>query len=224
MLEPSKSIQFDSWRQLLDWLPKATESQLLTVFVWASDQSQVPAAERAQIDLVRRTAFEDLVRRTRDRLKSYLVNRQGVRDEHLAEDVVQETLLQVYIRAVQFDPHRSFWGWIYRIAYNKLIDHLRRKRPGAIGIGGQSDEEFEGQLHKLAVTNTNPENAALEHERRERLTQQINRLPALQRQIVQRKLDGEKGTDIAQSLGKSSGYVSQIFHEALEVIREQLGE
>jgi len=223
MLEPVATVQFDSWPRLFDWLPGASEAQLLTVFVWASDQAQAPAGERPQLERVRRTAFDDLVRRSRDRLRSYLVNRVGIRDPHLAEDIMQETFLLVYTRAEQFDPQRSYWGWLYRIAHNKHIDHVRRQRPGIIG-SGQPEADLDSTLQRLAITTETPESAALQRERQERLTALIGRLPAVQRQIIQRKLDGGKGIDIAQELGKSPAYVSQAYHEALEVIRDQLGE
>ena len=37
-------------------------------------------------------------------------------------------------RAEQFDPERSFWGWLYRIARNKYIDALRRQKPSPRGM------------------------------------------------------------------------------------------
>lgn len=222
MLEPSKSLRFESWRQLLDWLPRASESQLVTVFVWAS-AAEAPASERGPLEQVRRGAFEELVRRCQERLKSYLTRRHGVRDEHLVEDIVQDTLLQVYSRAELFDPERSFWGWILRIAQNKYIDHARRRRPGLLGRG-TTESELDSEFEKLAVSSATPESDALARERRERFRQLVARLPATQRRIVQRKLEGARGIDIARELGKSTGFVSQAFHEAIEMIQEQLGD
>jgi RNA polymerase sigma-70 factor (ECF subfamily) len=223
MLEPAASLQFDTWRQLLDWLPRASEAQLLTVFVWAGDQGQVPAAERFQLEEVRRIAFEELVKRTQERLLRYFIGRHGLRDRHLADDLVQETLLQVYTRAELFDPERSFWGWLLRIAHNKLVDHLRRQRVRVVG-SGQTEEDLEQQLQKLAVTTVTPDASLLQQERQERLAQLVARLPGLQRRIMELKLAGVKGIDIAQQVQRSPGFVSQAFHEALEVLQDQLGE
>lgn len=44
-----------------------------------------------------------------------------------AEDVVQESLLQVHSSAAQFDPHRRFKPWLFTIAANKARDYLRRR-------------------------------------------------------------------------------------------------
>ena len=53
-LTPSESVRFDSWTELLKWLPEATESQLMTVFVWAGDQKNVPAGEKQRLGFLRR--------------------------------------------------------------------------------------------------------------------------------------------------------------------------
>lgn len=223
-LKPSQSIHFESWKDLLQWLPKASESQLMTVFVWASDQKSVPAGEEKRLAQVRKEAFEHLVQRTRGVLTRFLTRRHNCRDPHLAEDVVQDVLIQLYRRAEQYDPQRSFWGWLYRIARNKYIDALRRQRPGDTGTGWSSDADgaLGKWLEKAALGGPTPESAALAEERRQRLEAAIHRLPPVQQTIFRLKQEGTKGTDIARQLGKSQAYVSQAFHEALEFLRDQL--
>ena len=225
-LDPSKALHFDSWQQLLLWLPRASEGQLMTIFVWAGDQRNVPVEAVRELAEVRKESFEVLVGRTRNRLRSFLDHQHGCRDPHLTEDVVQDVLLQIYCRAEQFDPQRSFWGWIYRIARNKYADSLRRLRPGSVGAGqtGAGPDEQEKWLEEQAVTTATPEDDAVARERKQRLADAIAKLPGLQRQIVQHRLDGVKGTEIAKKFQKSQAYVSQAYHEAVAVIREQVGE
>lgn len=225
-LQPSKAVHFESWKQLHNWLPEANESQLMTVFVWASDLKQVPASEARQLGKVRKEAFEILVRRTREPVLRFLNRRHNCRDAHLAEDVFQEVLIQVYRRAEQFDPERSFWGWLYRIARNKYIDSLRRQRPGDLGTGWTSDADdaLEQWLYKQAAHAPTPETVALEQERQQRLETCLMRLPGPQQTICRLKLEGIKGTEIAQRIGRSQAYVSQSFHEALELLRDWMEE
>lgn len=223
-LERSKSLHFDSWKELLQWLPEANEGQLLTVFVWAGDQAKAPAEDARQLAEVRRQAFEKLVDRTREPLKRFLVRRQRCRDAHLAEDIVQEVLIKVYRRAEQYDPQRSLWGWLYRIARNQYIDTLRRQGPGDTGRGGTSDESLEEWMRNLASGSTRPEEAALIQERNRELEDAIARLPRMQQTIVRLRREGVQGKEIAQQIGRSQAYVSQAYHEAVEVIREQLEE
>lgn len=218
---PSQTEHFDSWEQLQQWLPKASESQLLTVFVWAGDL-KAPATDARQAAQLRKEAFEHLVRRTRERLQRFLLQRCQCRDIYLAEDVVQQVLIKVFLRAEQYDPRRSFWGWLYRIARNEYIDHLRRLRPGDVGVGqtGQAAEEQEQWLENLGTTMAAPDQALIDQERQQRLERAVAALPQLQRAVVQRKLAGAKGKDVAAELGISQAYVSQLFHEAAEVLRE----
>lgn len=224
-LNPSKSLHFDSWEKLLSWLPDANEAQLMTVFVWSGDLRAAPA-DGKRLSQVRKETFEHLVLRSRDRLKRFLLQRAHCRDVDLADDVVQQVLIKLYLRAEQFDPRRSFWGWLYRIARNEYIDTLRRLRPGDVGVGqmGQGDEELERWLDSLARDTGTPESEAIEQERRKLLDKAIEALPNLQRTIVRLKAEGIKGKEIAQRLGISQAYVSQLFHEAGEILRDATAE
>jgi RNA polymerase sigma-70 factor (ECF subfamily) len=193
----------------------------MTVFVWTGDlQPQTGDARR--LAQVRKESFELLVARTRDRLIRFLTQRCGCGDPHLAEDVVQQVLIKLYLRAEQYDPQRSFWGWLYRIARNEYIDSLRRLRPGDIGLGqaGADADETEAWLDRVLTDRTTPETAALETERRQKIEQAIAAMPQLQRTIVQLKRQGLKGKEIAARLGISQAYVSQLYHEAGEILRE----
>jgi RNA polymerase sigma-70 factor (ECF subfamily) len=69
-------------------------------------------------------AFEFLVRRYADDLHGFLVRFVG---DAAAEDLVQETFLQVHLAAQSFDPQRSFRPWLYTIAANKARDFLRSR-------------------------------------------------------------------------------------------------
>jgi RNA polymerase sigma-70 factor (ECF subfamily) len=142
----------------------------------------------------------------------------------MVDDVTQDVLIQLYRRAEQYDPQRSFWGWLFRVARNKYIDTRRRLRPGDIGTGGPSrpDDELEQWLDQLARSTDDPERAALEHERLGRIEEAVARLPAMQRTVVQLRREGVQGKEIARRIGRSQAYVSQSFHEALELIRDHV--
>jgi RNA polymerase sigma factor (sigma-70 family) len=220
-VDPSSSLHFDSWEQLLQWLPEANENQLMTVFTWAGDH-QAPLGDAPRLARVRKEAFEQIVRRTRERLARFLAQRVHVHDPYLVEDVVQQVLIKIYLRAEQFDPKCSYWGWVYRIARNEYIDTLRRTRPGDIAVGqaGQTADDSEKWLENTAQEAGTPESLALEREEHEQLETAIAGLPPLQRQIVQLKREGVKGKDIARQLGISQAYVSQLYHEAEDVLRD----
>lgn len=70
-------------------------------------------------------AFELLVRRHVRELHQFVV--RFTTDAPAADDVVQETLLQVHAAADRFDPKRRFKPWLFTIAANKARDYLRRR-------------------------------------------------------------------------------------------------
>jgi len=70
-------------------------------------------------------AFEQLVRRYRRTLYSFLARFTG--DPALAEDVFQETFLQVHLSAGGFDVSRRLKPWLFTIAANKARDALRSR-------------------------------------------------------------------------------------------------
>jgi RNA polymerase sigma-70 factor (ECF subfamily) len=221
-VNPSKSLHFDSWENLLQWLPEAEEAQLMTVFVWSGDLRSA-SSDGTWLARIHKETFERLVARTSDRLKQFLVQRVHCRDADLAEDVVQQVLVKLYLRAEQYDPRRSFWGWLYRIARNETIDALRRLRPGDRGVGGQAEGEFEEWLANVSRPGGGPDDVLLDRERRQLLDAAIDELPELQRTVVRLKAEGMKGKAIAQKLGISQAYVSQLYHEAGEILRDAVG-
>src|SRR5262245_66583459 len=71
-----------------------------------------------------REAFGLLVRRYERELFGYLCRYLG--DASLADDVFQNTFLQVYLKSDQFEDGRQVRPWLYTIATNQAIDALRR--------------------------------------------------------------------------------------------------
>ncbi len=71
-------------------------------------------------------AFAELVDKYKDRIFSYVQRMVGNRDDAL--DLSQETFLRVYNNLGNFTLGQPFKPWLYRIATNLAIDHLRKRR------------------------------------------------------------------------------------------------
>ena len=98
-----------------------------------------------------RAAFEELVHRYEKELYGYLRHYLG--DVEMAEDVFQQTFLQVHLKCEQFESERKLRPWLYAVATNQAIDCQRAERPPSHvsldrRIGG-SDEEESGLLVDL---------------------------------------------------------------------------
>lgn len=84
-------------------------------------------------------AIDTLVGRYASELFAFLCRFVG--SASAAEDLVQETFLQVHLSAGLFDRSRSFKPWLYTIAANKGRDYLRaRGRRPALSLDAGSDE------------------------------------------------------------------------------------
>ncbi len=132
-------------------------------------------------------AFELLVRRHGEELFQFLARFIG--NAASAEDVVQETFLQVHLSAGQFDRERRFKPWLFTIAANKARDLLRgRARRPEVPLDayvGPGDEEG-GQrfLDFLADASQAPEAAMQEEEKRELVERVVREMPAHLREVL----------------------------------------
>src|SRR5918912_260683 len=94
----------------------------------------------ADCDLVARAlagtdaGFEELVRRYQRPIVSYVYRMTG--DYETALDLTQDVFIKVYNSLARYRPEYKFSTWIYRIAHNAAIDHLRRAGARTQGLGG----------------------------------------------------------------------------------------
>src|SRR6476660_5480616 len=85
----------------------------------------------------RDAAFRELVRRY-ERPVFSLIYRM-VRDRELAEDLAQETFVKVLNAIESYRPEYKFSSWIFKIANNAAIDHLRRRELDTLSLEGARD-------------------------------------------------------------------------------------
>jgi RNA polymerase sigma-70 factor (ECF subfamily) len=103
-------------------------------------------------------AFDRLVHRYATEVFNFVVRFVG--SSAAAEDVVQDTFLQVHQSAGGFDRDRRFKPWLFTIAANKARDHLRsraRKRERPVDAGGAGPAEGQSLLDVLSDPGPSPE-------------------------------------------------------------------
>ncbi len=83
--------------------------------------------------------YAELVRRYEGPVYSLIL--RMVRDAALAEDLAQEAFLKAFSALDRFDAKRKLSSWLFKIAHNTTLDHLRRRRPSTVPIGGNDEGE-----------------------------------------------------------------------------------
>jgi len=110
-----------------------------------------------------RFAFDSLLELYQDRIFNFV--RRMVNDPLDAEDIAQEVFIRAYTNIHRFDNRAGFSTWLYKIASNLCIDHVRRRsrRPDVFSLTRDQFEE-ESQQHDVADERFDPEQALLENE------------------------------------------------------------
>ncbi len=159
--------------------------------------------------------FDQLYSRHRDRIHGVIFSVVSHPDDAL--DLTQEVFLKAYQRLDTFKHASQFYSWLYRIAVNQCIDHMRRQSKHSVLI----DKPFcEETFHANPVSPT----AALE---RAEFHQQLNAaLPALtpcQRTVFALRYKDELSLKaIARRLNRSTGTVKAHLFHAHRTLRDQL--
>jgi RNA polymerase sigma-70 factor (ECF subfamily) len=168
--------------------------------------------------------FGVLLRRYERELYGYL--RRYLGDSDLAEDVFQNTFLQVYIKSGQYEIGRPVRPWLYTIATHQAIDALRRNgRHQTLSLDQSQkqleDGEVRSLLELLETRGPGPLDLALGSERRERVRASVEALPEFLRQVViLAYYQGLKYREIAEILEIPVGTVKSRLHAALVKLQE----
>src|ERR687883_141046 len=154
-------------------VPKRRETVALPdSFRVCSDEDLLIRFRKGQME-----AFGALVRRYERELYGYL--RRYLADGSLAEDVFQNTFLQLYVKSGQYEPGRPVRPWLYTIATHQAIDALRRNgRHQALSLDQGREELEDGDVHSLLEAlesrGPGPLDAAHGQEARERIRASVD--------------------------------------------------
>ena len=145
---------------------------------------------------------------------AHRVARRILGSEALAEDIVQDAFLRVWINAPRWRPEAAFRTWLYRIVINLCLNARRRPADLPLAVAGDPADPAPDA------------GAALElRERDETLAAAVDRLPARQRAaIVLTYQEGLSNAEAAAVLGTSVSGVETLLVRARRLLREALGE
>lgn len=177
-------------------------------------------------DLVARAAagegdcFDVLVERYHRPIANFIF--RMVNNYETALDLSQEVFIKVYGSLGRYNPEFKFSTWIYKIASNTAIDHLRKQSviiSPLYAVSGD-DEEFE---LPIPAKGPSPERALERTERRAQIEEAISKLPHRYRELIVLRHVSELSYDeIAEVTGLPLGTVKNRIFRAREAMRKHL--
>ena len=167
----------------------------------------------------REASFEELVRRYQRPIAAYVYRMVGDYDSAL--DLTQEVFIKVYNSLARYRSEFKFSTWIYKIAHNAAIDHLRRYavRGQAVTSGFDTDHR-DTPVEGRRLT---PEQESERKERRSEVEMVVEMLPRAYRELIVLRHSHDLSYDeIAEVTGLPLGTVKNRLFRAREAMRDLL--
>ena len=156
-------------------------------------------------------AIAGVVGRYHHRLYRYLF--RLVRNPAAAEDLYQQTWLNVVRRIGSYDRRSSFDTWLFAIAHNAAMDLLRRK----------TAESLEEREFALASETPDALDCAMSKQRAEILDEQLAKLPPSYREAITLRFEeGMKLEEIAEVTRTPLSTVKSRMHRGMEFLRQRI--
>lgn len=170
----------------------------------------------------RETAYRELIRRY-ERPVFSLVFRM-VRDRELAEDLAQDTFIKVLQHIDRYRPEFKFSSWLFKIANNVAIDHLRRRQLDTVSMDGSPHAVTSDAVEATSFDVSGGGESALDRiEARElgsAIEAAIGKLrPEYRACILLRHVEDKSYEEIAATLDLPLGTVKTYIHRARHELR-----
>jgi RNA polymerase sigma-70 factor (ECF subfamily) len=158
-------------------------------------------------------AYRELVKRFERPVYSLVL--RMVQDPAAAEDLAQEVFLKAFRRLASYDPQWKLSSWLFKIAHNTAIDHLRRGAPETVPL--EAEEEGRGGLAAVLADGSaeDPRAAAERRDLARSLERAIARLrPEYRQAVLMFYAHGASYQDICEVTGLPLGTVKTNLHRA----------
>lgn len=160
------------------------------------------------------TEFRLLVQRWEGQVKAFLIHMLGSLEE--AEDLTQDTFVQVFNKAGGYQPEGKFQSWLFRIAGNFARSRLRRRKV-------LSWVSFNPDLHDRAGRSSDPAQELETADSAARLRGAVARLPERQKQaLVLHRFQGMKYKEVAVAMNTTVPGVESLIQRAMAGLKIEL--
>ena len=152
----------------------------------------------------------------------HIINRI-VHNDEVARDLVQETFMKAFSSLATYRSEYRFSTWLYKIAANSSIDHLRKKRIQALSLD-RPVETADGTMEiEVPDTKYDPEMDLVRKQQRFSIEEAIDSLPDKYREVINyRHRDDKSYEEIADLLSIPVGTVKARIFRARELLKRKL--
>jgi RNA polymerase sigma-70 factor (ECF subfamily) len=150
-----------------------------------------------------------------------------VRDREMAEDLAQDTFIKVLNNIDRYRPEFKLSSWLFKIANNVTIDHLRKRQLATVSLDGSPHAQTAAEAQATSLEVESRGETALEAIESRELGSAIERAigklrPEYRSCILLRHVEGRSYEEIAATLDLPLGTVKTYIHRARHELREAL--
>jgi len=168
-------------------------------------------------------AFDELILRYRGRVYGMVYNMTSNRED--AADLTQDAFIKAFQSINRFQGQSSFFTWLYRIAVNATLSHLRKHRLRTFFSLEKVDENDRpsAEVIEALTDHSGAERGTLVKELQERLNEAMQKLSIKHRTVVTLfEIDGLSHQEIAEIMNCSVGTVRSRLHYAKQQLQSDL--
>ena len=168
-------------------------------------------------------AFDLLTVKYRNRIYGVVYNLTSNRED--AADLTQDAFIKAFQSIQRFQGQSSFFTWLYRIAINSTLSHLRKNRVRSFFSLERinTDEPVSRELIAALTDKTGADRETYARELQEKLNEAMQKLSIKHRTVVTLfEIDGLSHQEIAEVMNCSVGTVRSRLHYAKQLLQGEL--
>ena len=203
-------------------------SKVFTKAIITSPERQQEAD--ADLSIVKRVqagevaAFDQLILKYRERVFGIIYNLTSNRED--ASDLTQDAFIKAFQSINRFQGHCSFFTWLYRIAVNGALSHLRKNRLRTFfSLEKLHEDGTNAQIIDQLTDKKWADRGTYLKELQEKLNEALQKLSIPHRTVITLfEIDGLGHAEIAEIMGCTEGTVRSRLHYAKQFLQGEMGK
>jgi RNA polymerase sigma factor (sigma-70 family) len=169
-------------------------------------------------------AFDQLIRKYRERLFGVVYNMTSNRED--TADLVQDAFIKAFQSINRFQGQSSFFTWLYRIAVNTALSHLRKNKLRTFfSLEKIQEDDPSSKVLADLTDRSGADRDAYLRELQEKLNEALQKLSIKHRTVITLfEIDGLSHAEIAEIMECSEGTVRSRLHYAKQFLQGELSK